>query len=137
MAVLDHAAAAGGRRPMTRRDPERRGPVRRLAAGWNEFWFTPRPTASLALFRIAFGLVATAWTLTLAPNLSAFYGPDGITTEHNSGGVGAWSVLDLSDRPALLYILFAVTVGGGIALTIGLCTRSAAVLVFVGIQSFN
>jgi len=37
--------------------------------GWDRFWFGPQSTATVALVRVAFGLVATAWTVALAPDL--------------------------------------------------------------------
>ncbi len=45
---------------------------------WERFFFTPESTAPLAVFRIAYGLVITLWTLTQLPHLFVFYGPDGV-----------------------------------------------------------
>ena len=113
------------------------GPVVRAAAGWQRFWFEPQGTATLALFRIAFGLVATAWTLTLTPNLLAFYGPDGILPDPPLGAPGSWGVLTFLNSSAAVVALFAVTLAASLALTVGFFTRVAAVVLWVGIVSFE
>ena len=50
----------------------------RAWGAWERFFFEPTSTATLAVFRIAFGLVMTAWTLTQLPYLFVFYGPAGV-----------------------------------------------------------
>jgi hypothetical protein len=109
----------------------------RLGSGWQRFWFEPQETSSLALFRIAFGLVATAWTATLIPNLFAFFGPGGILPADPARDTGEWSVLALSTNPALVIVMFAATLGAAVALTIGSHTRIAAVVLWIGIVSFE
>jgi len=109
--------------------------MNRPIAAWNRFWFEPQQTSSLALFRIAFGLVATAWTATQGPNLFAFYSRDGILP--TSQGPGSWGLLDLSDKPGLLIGVFVATLAGSVALTLGLFTRVAALVVWAGIVSFE
>jgi len=112
-------------------------PFSRLWCGWQRFWFQPQETSSLALFRIAFGLVAIAWTVTLTPNLFAFYGPDGILPKSPAGDPGEWGILAISNNRALLLGVFAATLVAAIALTVGLFTRLAAVVLWVGILSFE
>ncbi len=73
------------------------GPLARLGSGWNRFWFAPQETSTLALFRIAFGLLATFWTLSLLPNLFVFFGPDGIMPTSPPAGRGAWGILAISN----------------------------------------
>src|SRR3954452_19548565 len=109
--------------------------MNRPIAAWNRFWFQPQQTSSLALFRIAFGLVATAWTATQGPNLFAFYGRDGVLPD--SVGPGSWGLLELSDEPALLVGVFVATLVASAALTLGLFTRLAALVVWAGIVSFE
>ena len=46
--------------------------MRRVGRAWERFWFSPEPTSSLALFRIAIGTVCFAWALSLVPDLRAF-----------------------------------------------------------------
>jgi hypothetical protein len=109
--------------------------MNRPLAAWNRFWFQPQETSSLALFRIAFGLVATAWTATQGPNLFAFYSRDGVLPR--SAGSGSWGLLDFSDEPAFLVGLFVATLVASVALTLGLFTRLAALVAWAGIVSFE
>lgn len=111
--------------------------VARPLLAWRRFWFEPQETSSLALFRIAFGLVALGWTITLGPNLTAFYGPHGILPQTLPQGPGAWGVLSLSHGSTAVIVLYVVTIVSAIALTLGLFTRVAAILVWIGIVSFE
>jgi hypothetical protein len=52
--------------------------MRPLTAGWERFWFAPEPASTLALLRVAVGLVVIAWALAYAPDLATFTGPHGI-----------------------------------------------------------
>jgi hypothetical protein len=113
------------------------GPFARLGSGWNQFWFAPQETSTLALFRIAFGLLATFWTLSLLPNLFAFYGPAGILPTYPQSSPGAWGVLALSNSEPFVVLVFAMTLLGSMALTVGLHTRFAAVVVYLGILAFT
>lgn len=113
------------------------GPLARALAGWERFWFEPQQTSTLALFRIAFGLVVTAWTLTLGPDLFAFHGPDAILPiELRTDDVG-WGLLAFSDSRSVVVGLWAATLLASIALTLGWHSRLAAIMVFVGIISFE
>ncbi len=113
------------------------GPVSKVYRGWERFWFEPQGTAPLALFRIALGAVATAWTVTLAPDLFDFFGPDGIVPGYPSGPPDKWGVLRISSSPPVIVGLYAVLLVSSIALLLGLHTRLAALLVFVGMLSFQ
>jgi hypothetical protein len=112
-------------------------PFAQLATAWQRFWFAPEPTSTLALFRIGFGLLATGWTLTQAPNLFAFYGPDGILPTAISGPRGSWGVLNVWHGSTAVVVVFAVTLVASVALTVGLFSRLAAVIVLIGIISFE
>lgn len=111
--------------------------IRRVGRGWEAFWFTPQETSTLALVRIAFGLLVTGWTLALTPDLLAFYGPDGILPQHPSGNRAAWGVLEVSTAPAVVIGLYLALLAGGVALTVGWHTRLAALIVLVGVMSFE
>jgi hypothetical protein len=112
--------------------------VSRLARAWDRFWFAPRSTAPLALFRIAFGLLVTAWAATLAPDALAFLGPDGILPTPPPRLPGEWGLLHGAGAgaPAVVAVLVATLVGG-VALTLGLFSRVAAVVVLVGVVSLQ
>ena len=109
----------------------------RLLKAWQRFWFVPQQTSTLAVFRIAFGLLATVWTATQGPNILAFYGPHGILPETPNSGTGAWGLLDVSDSSAAVVVVFVLTLTASVALTLGLFTRLAAFLVFAGVVTFE
>jgi len=110
---------------------------RRLSRSWRNFWFSPQETSSLALFRIAFGLITALWTLTLGPNLFAFLGASGILPDPPPGYPGEWGVLTGSSGSAVLVAVWATTFFGAVALTVGWRTRLAASVVFVGVVSLQ
>ena len=87
----------------------------RLARGMDPLLVHPQPTSTLALFRIAFGLVVTGWTATLGLDLFAFIGPAGVLPEPGSRP-GAWGVLALSTSPPMTVALYVATLAGALAL---------------------
>jgi len=103
---------------------------------WNGFWFEPVSTSTLALLRICFGLVAFAWTISLAPDLSAFFSSAGILGAQPTAP-GAWGILGLAPGGGVVLGLYAATLVGSLALAAGWRTRLAAVVVFVGLLSFE
>jgi Vitamin K-dependent gamma-carboxylase len=111
-------------------------PAGQLAAAWHRFWFDPQDSSTLGLFRIAFGLVATGWTVTQGPDLLAFYGRGGIQPTTIGGAPGSWGVLTVWHGSTAVVVLFAVTLAASLALTVGLFSRLASILVLVGIISF-
>jgi hypothetical protein len=108
-----------------------------VTQAWQRFWFEPQETSSLALFRIAFGVVTTAWTATLIPNLLAFYGPNGILPGLPARVLGSWGVLMFSTSTTLLVAVFAATLAAAILVTVGLHTRVASIVLWMGILSLE
>jgi vitamin K-dependent gamma-carboxylase-like protein len=106
-------------------------------SGWERFWFAPQQTSTLAVFRIVFGLVATGWTVSLIPNLFAFFERESILPSQLLGVPGVWGLLAVSTSQPVIIVLLVTTLAGTLALTVGLRTRLAAVVVFVGILSFE
>jgi hypothetical protein len=109
----------------------------RVRDRWNTFWFRPEPTSTIAVVRIAFGFVATLWTVSQAPNLVTFYGPAGVLPTPPEPGTWGWSLLGLSDHAPVLFALWVVTLLGAVGVMIGFRTRLATVLLFVGVLSFE
>src|SRR4051794_17853102 len=123
--------------------PEPVNPLVRLKNGWTRFCFEPRSTSSLALFRIAFGIVVFAWTVSLVTDLFAFFAHDGVLPDQPSSTVfnlhkgGAWGLLDIFPGRAAIVILFVLLLLGSVALVVGFHTRIAAAVVFLGVLSFE
>jgi hypothetical protein len=113
------------------RDEQTRG-----ASGWERFWFGAEPTSSLAVLRIAFGLLALGWTISLSPDLDAFFSRSGLLPGQPSAP-GVWGVLGVFPSNLAVQILFAVMLCACLALTVGYQTRIASAVVFIGILSFE
>jgi hypothetical protein len=107
-----------------------------LTGAWERFWFEPEATSSLAVLRIVFGLLALGWTISLGPDLGAFFGDGGLLSGQPKAA-GAWGVLAVVHSDLAVQLLFLVLLIACIALTIGYQTRLAALLVFIGIMSFE
>jgi hypothetical protein len=109
----------------------------RALAVWDRFWFEPLPTSTLALLRIAFGLLTFAWTLSLSPDLLSFFSTRGILpAQPDYGESGAWGLLGfLSGDVAVVVVYFALLLGS-LCLLFGFKTRLAALLVWVCLLSF-
>src|SRR5215210_6655506 len=106
---------------------------------WDRFWFEPEETSTLAVVRMAFGLVVIAWTVTLAADALDFFGPDGLlpATSFDGESGAAWSALDFANGRLAVTALMTVLFLAACCLTVGQWTRLAAVLVFVGLISLQ
>lgn len=113
----------------------------RVVAAWERFWFAPQETSTLGIFRIAFGLLATAWTLTLAPDLLTFFGRGGIVPRPPDYGAlqlpWSWGLLQGAPGDAAVVAAFAVLLAACACVIVGFRTRLACAVVFVGILSFE
>lgn len=114
--------------------------ARAAAEAWNGFWFAPAAAAPVAVVRIAFGLLATAWTASLAVSggLSDFFERGGILPHPNyTVAPSLWSVLRIWPSNSAVAIAWVVLLLACVLLTVGLFSRLASVVVFVGIVSFE
>jgi hypothetical protein len=103
---------------------------------WQSFWFLPEPAYTLGLIRIAFGVLAIAWGVSLLPDLFELFGKNGVAPRQLADPY-AWGLFEYwtSDR-ALLIGCIALVVAA-IAMTVGWHSRLAALVVFVLILSFQ
>ena len=108
----------------------------RLRDGWQRFWFTPQSTAPVEVVRVVFGILATAWMVSLAPVLVPFFGHGAAIPEPQLPALG-WTLLSLTQNTPLIWVLWLAGVLGAAALTVGYRTRLAALLVFVVMVSVN
>jgi vitamin K-dependent gamma-carboxylase-like protein len=109
----------------------------RAWTAWERFWFAPTQTSTLALFRIAFGVVILGWAISLAPPLYSFFSDDGVLPGHPDSGTGSWGVLQLSSTPAAVTVLYLLLVVAAISLIVGFASRLAALVVWVALVSFG
>lgn len=123
--------------------PEPARPAARSAApeeptGWERFWFTPEPTSTLALFRIAVGLLMLAWTLWLIPDLFAFYGDESVlpTAPHYVDD-GLWGLFQWVDSDAAILVGFFAMLASSVGVLVGFQTRLSAAILFFCLVSFE
>ena len=115
--------------------------AREAAAAWDRFWFAPQSTSTLAVVRIAFALVVLGWTALRRPR------PFGLLLEERCPaeparpelvvGRGAWGPLGTFTSDAALAVTYSALFVAALLLLIGLKTRLAAVLVFVGLMALT
>ncbi len=115
---------------------------RQLAAAWHAFWFAPASPLPMAVFRILFGLLVLGNGLLLAPDWLILFGENGIIsaeTARTSLGTGprvnlfAW----LPAGDGWTFLVFGAYMGAGLALTLGLFTRSSAAVLLACILSLH
>jgi Vitamin K-dependent gamma-carboxylase len=115
----------------------RLGPV---LDAWNAFWFEPVSTAPVVVFRIAFGVLTLAWSLTALPVLSPFYTKTGILPDqpaYNGQLWGAWGLLDVFTSRGAVVALIAVMIVASICMILGVLPQLAAAVLFVGLMSLD
>jgi hypothetical protein len=103
---------------------------------WRAFWFRPEPAYTLGAVRIAFGVLAVAWTLSLIRDLAEFFSADGIVPLQPASAY-EWGVFEICTDDRALVIGWALLLVSAIALTVGWHSRLAALIVFVLIMSFE
>lgn len=111
-----------------------------IAAAWQRFWFQPEETSTLAVVRVAFGLVVFVWTLTLTHDALDFLAADGLLPEQPSGrdaGEQIWSVLASFHGNYAVGAMIAVLLVASGCLVLGWHTRLAALAVFIGLMSIE
>lgn len=103
---------------------------------WTRFWFEPTSTATMALFRIALGLLLFFWTLALGPDLTAFFTDEGLRPPPPSNG-WLWNVFEVFGEGAAVYVVWALLLVASVCLVLGLFTRVAALVAFLAVLSFE
>ena len=108
-----------------------------VGEAWDRFWFEPVSTASVALFRIAFGALVFFWTLSLSPSLFAFFSGNGILPERPRLLGGAWSLLDAFGGDTAVALVYVALLLASVCLTFGFKSRLSAFVVFVCVVSLT
>lgn len=108
----------------------------RLPPQWERFWFSPEPTSTLAVLRVAYGVLLLAWTTTLTLDATTFFSRTGILPERPDDP-GTWTVLDWFRSDTAVAILMALLIWAAVLLIIGYHTRLAAAVAFVAVVSLH
>jgi Vitamin K-dependent gamma-carboxylase len=106
-------------------------------AGWNHFWFESVSTASLAVFRIVFGLILFFWTLSLLPELSPFFTKGGVLPQQPHLTGGNWGLFGTFPSYTAVVIVWTLLFIASIALVLGVFSQLAAAVAFVAVLSFE
>jgi hypothetical protein len=102
------------------------------------FWFEPTDAATLGVLRIAFGAVMLLWTLSLAPDVGAFFAPLGVIGQvDGTSDPWAWSVLDLAGSDFAVAALYIALVCGATGVLVGWHSRVSAAVVLAALVSFE
>jgi vitamin K-dependent gamma-carboxylase-like protein len=103
---------------------------------WRAFWFRPEPLYVIGLVRIAFGVMTVGWALSLLADLDAFFTSGGVVARPTAEPF-EWGVFQhaAGDRPVL--VGWSILLLAAVALTVGWHSRSAALIVFVLVLSFE
>src|SRR4051812_39973298 len=110
----------------------------RMIARWTAFWFAPTDPATLGLVRVAFGTLILLWTLSLAPDLGAFFSLAGLVGELPAKWAdGQWSVLWLVHSDLAVGALYVALLAASAGVVLGWHTRVCAAVVFVGSTSLQ
>lgn len=111
---------------------------RAVGDAWNRFWFTPTDPTALAAVRICTGLVLLYVYLACTPELPNLVGPhawlDAPAYRQFTQQAGAWtpSVWAYVESPAALWGLHTAFLVAIVCFTLGLGSRVASVLVWIG-----
>lgn len=108
----------------------------RVVDGWRSFWFRPEKMYTLGAVRIAFGLLAIAWTLSLLPDLNDLFGTSGVMPTYRADAY-EWGVFRVWPGDQAIWIGWAVLLVASIALTVGWHSNLAALLVWALVFSFE
>lgn len=115
-----------------------------LKRDWNEFWFSSVQTGPVALTRIAFGLLIIFAALQLWPDRFAWFSEHGILptveseayTQMYTPGPRFINFLN-GATDGQITLFFVVYILAAILMTIGLWTRPAIVLVWLGLNAIH
>jgi hypothetical protein len=126
-----------------------RGWCRDVAGGWNWFWFSPADPITLGAVRVATGLVLLYVHLSCLAQVPAFLGADGWidraamdrlrapeTVAQLTDGWWGRAVWCHMQDPTLVWAVYAVFLAAAVCFTLGLFSRTASVLVWVGHLSY-
>jgi hypothetical protein len=102
---------------------------------WERFWFAARPTSTLALIRISFGLLMLGWAISLSTDLLTFFGPSGIITAQPP--TEAWGILRWFPSESAVLALYAILLLAALCTILGCVTRLATLALFVCVISFE
>lgn len=134
--------------------------TREFGVGWNRFWFAPADASTLGAVRLGVGLVLIYWLATFTPDLTTYFGPDGLAPQPTirsleepvrTGSLFVvvpqqvreslprthrWSYLHLLHTPQALVLAHAAALAVALAFAAGLFTRVTSLLAWLVLLSY-
>jgi hypothetical protein len=119
-----------------------------LLAGWARFWFTPTDPFALNLLRVLTGAILIVWLASLANDVNAFFGLQGIFDHRayleasrlpgEAPKPISWSLVFLFGRsPQALQAFHAVALVVLLLFTVGIFPRITSILTWLVVVSFT
>lgn len=107
-----------------------------MIEAWNRFWFASKPTSTLAIFRVMFGLLVLLWSLSLAPDVYRLFGPDGVlpAQPHVQNWYGVFALWNNDEAVLIAYVTLLIA---SVLLCVGCWTRVVAIVVWFLLMSFE
>jgi uncharacterized membrane protein YphA (DoxX/SURF4 family) len=116
-------------------------PFALLQQAWREFFFTPEPAVTVAVFRIVFGVILVVHGLLLWPHASLWYGPMGFLPYKQYCqiyGRSRFTVFQLlPDSDLTANMVLAVFIAAAASLSLGILTPVSACVTFVLLVSIH
>lgn len=103
---------------------------------WDRFWFEPVSTASIAVFRIAYGVLVALWSISVLFDARAFYSSAGLFEDAALRG-NEVTLLELADSPGVAIGAVVLLFAAGICVALGFGTRVAAFVVWLLLMSLR
>src|SRR6516164_6823880 len=112
-----------------------------LEQAWHDFFFTPEPAVTVAVFRILFGVILVIHGLLLWPHASLWYGPQGFVPYKQYFeiyGRSRFTVFQfLPDSDLTARVVLGVFIAAAAALSLGILTTLSASLAFLLLVSIH
>jgi hypothetical protein len=115
--------------------------LKRIIAAWDHFWFSPCSPASICVFRILVGIQVLLCALFWAPRLLTWFGEKGVESAQAVNlcyGSPRFDLLILfGSNDTITICLYLALIIAALCLTVGLFSRSSALIVWLLLLSFH
>jgi hypothetical protein len=115
--------------------------IKTLTKAFDQFFFKPMPLHTVALLRIAFGLLLLFNWLTTFPYRAVFYGENAVITFKTAALISNYAHLDLfgilPQTDTGVYILCMLNLVAALGVLFGLFTRTSLALAFLTVMTFH
>lgn len=104
--------------------------MKAISEWWDQFWFKPVPTSTIAAFRIAHGFVVLLWASAIAPDFLTFFSRQGLLPKQVQSGF-RWGLLQVFPQKGAVIAMLVALFLAGFCLMIGFRSQLAALVVFI------